>query len=136
MKKTMCKTCKTCKHWADPGRKDTWNAELICKPKDPDTYESMIFPFEVRLCKHPAQTFAERPVESNGFGLVDGSEYYACLATAEDFGCVRYEAPVCCCCGSTEDITFGPDPYNSDINNDHTRVWECGACRQISADDI
>ena len=48
--------------------------------------------FEVRLCKMPTQTFCEAPVERNGFGLCDGSQYMAALATAEDFGCVRHEA--------------------------------------------
>ncbi len=42
-------------------------------------------------CKHPAQTFAEPPIEDNGFGLADASEFFACLATAENFGCVRHE---------------------------------------------
>ena len=52
--------------------------------------DAMALPFEVRVCKHPAQTFSERPVEANGFGVIDGSEYYARLITAEDFGCNRY----------------------------------------------
>jgi hypothetical protein len=63
----------------------------MCEPLDPDTYEPMKRAFEVRLCKHPAQTFCEVPVERNGFGLFDGSEYMARLATAEEFGCVRHE---------------------------------------------
>lgn len=55
------------------------------------THTPMVMPFEVRICEHPAQTFCERPVEKNGFGVADGSEYMAVLATAEDFGCVRHE---------------------------------------------
>ena len=47
--------------------------------------------FEVKQCKHPGLLFCERPLESNGFAVVDGSQYFAALATAEDFGCVRYE---------------------------------------------
>lgn len=47
--------------------------------------------FMVRLCRHPQQTFAEAPVRDDGFGLSDASEYYAVLATAENFGCVLHE---------------------------------------------
>lgn len=43
---------------------------------------------------------------------------------------------VCFRCGTTEALTFGPDPYNSDVNDDDTDVWECDRCRQDSADDI
>ena len=63
----------------------------MCRPLDQDTYEPMARGFEVRLCGHPSQTFCEAPVERDGFGLADGSEYMAVLATAEDFGCVRHE---------------------------------------------
>lgn len=83
--------CKTCIHWKLPEKDDDFNATQMCTPLDQDTLESMQRGFEVKLCKHPAQTFAEAPVESNGFGLVDGSEYFACLATSENFGCVRHE---------------------------------------------
>ena len=33
-------------------------------------------------------------------------------------------------------VTFEEDPYQSDINGDHTLVWECATCRQSSADSI
>ena len=84
-------TCKTCKHWAKPAE-DDWRAGGYCAPTDPDTYEPMAMPFEVRECKHPALTFCERPVEANGFGVADGSEFMAILVTGQDFGCVRHEA--------------------------------------------
>lgn len=84
-------TCKTCKHWKKPEGED-YRAEALCQPVDPETYEPMDRGFEVRLCKMPTQTFAESPVERNGFGLADASRYFAVLATAEDFGCVRHEA--------------------------------------------
>lgn len=85
--------CKTCKHWTtnDAG---PYIATEIFTPTDPDTYEPMQMPFEVRECRHPSQTFCERPVEPNGFGVADGSGYMAMLVTAEDFGCVRYEEAV------------------------------------------
>lgn len=85
-------TCKTCKHWVEPEARDHHTADSICHPLDPDTYEPMDRGFEVRLCKHPTQTFCESPIERNGFGLADASRYYAVLATGEDFGCVRHEA--------------------------------------------
>ena len=43
---------------------------------------------------------------------------------------------VCCRCGTTENLEYGPEPYNSDINNDQTPVWECKKCRWNSAMDI
>ncbi len=43
-----------------------------------------------------------------------------------------------CGCEDTKDnsVTFGPDPYQSDINDDDTEVWECENCRYESAMDI
>lgn len=90
----MIPACKTCAHWKAPpidGPYEYDRHSQICNPTDPDTYEPMAMPFEVRLCRHPALTFCERPVERNGFGVADGSEYMAVFATAEDFGCVRHE---------------------------------------------
>lgn len=83
--------CKTCIHWKMPQENDVYNAIDMCRPLDPDNFEPMKRGFEVRICKHPAQTFAEPPIEDNGFGLADASEFFACLATAENFGCVRHE---------------------------------------------
>jgi len=85
--------CKTCKHWIfDPACKGNWPVERYCAPVDPDTFEPMVMPFEVRECTHPEKTFCERPVEPNGFGVADGSTYMAVLMTASEFGCVRHEA--------------------------------------------
>lgn len=81
--------CKTCRHWlAEEGRR---RHDEILEPVDPDTYEPMTMPFEVRQCLHPQLGFCERPVERDGFALADGSEWVARLYTAEDFGCVRHE---------------------------------------------
>lgn len=82
----MTNTCKTCKYWTD----DEYNN--MCNPVDPDDYEPMDRGFKCKICKMPTQTFCESPVENNGFGLADGSLYYAILVTAEDFGCVRHES--------------------------------------------
>lgn len=85
-------TCKTCKHWQDP-EDDDYYADRLCKPLDPENdYKPMERGFGCKVCKMPTQTFAEAPVERNGFGMVDASRYYAVLVTAEDFGCVRHEA--------------------------------------------
>lgn len=51
-------------------------------------------------------------------------------------GEIMADEQVCFRCGTTEALTFGPDPYNSDVNDDDTDVWECDRCRQDSADDI
>lgn len=66
--------------------------DSIIRPEDPDTYEPMVLPFEVRTCGHPKLLFCERPLERDGFAVADGSEYMAVLYTAEGFGCVRHEA--------------------------------------------
>lgn len=33
-------------------------------------------------------------------------------------------------------IEFGPDPYDNDVHNDPTPVWECKLCRRERAADI
>ena len=82
-------TCESCKHWRNTDPEEThWGIE---NPVDEDTYEPKEMPWPVRACSHPAQTFCERPVERNGFGVADGSRYWAKLYTGPDFGCVRYD---------------------------------------------
>lgn len=86
-------TCKTCRHWQKPSDANKGYMALgLCDPTDPDSGEPMNRGFEVRVCQQPTQTRFESPVEANGFGLTDGSNYYAALCTAEDFGCIRHEA--------------------------------------------
>jgi len=86
------KRCKTCKHWLTPDESENYNKADMCSYRDPTTFENINAPFEVRICEHPSQRFCERPLEKDGFSVADGSTYFACLATAEDFGCVRHEA--------------------------------------------
>ena len=50
----------------------------------------MVLPFEVRYCKSPLLGFYERPVESHGACVVDGSEFRAELITGPEFGCANY----------------------------------------------
>ena len=33
-------------------------------------------------------------------------------------------------------IEYNEDPYQSDINNDHTKIWECETCKEESRNDI
>ena len=82
----MSGTCKTCVHWRND---DRWSDQLS-RPVDPDTYEHMVMPFEVRRCMSPHLLFCERPLERDGFAVADGSEYFAALYTAPDFGCVLH----------------------------------------------
>lgn len=82
------KTCDTCKHWQDY---DNGFYDDILRPRDPDTYEPMELPFDVRMCTSPKLLFCERPVEENGATVRDGSEYKAELLTAAKFGCVLHE---------------------------------------------
>lgn len=81
-------TCATCIHWQ--ASTDKWDE--IENPKDPDTYLPMETGFEVRRCTHPKLLFCERPLEPDGFAVADGSEYWAQLYTAQDFGCIKHEA--------------------------------------------
>lgn len=64
--------------------------ELIY-PTDPDTFGPMKMLFEVKYCKSPKITFYERPVESDGATVVDGSQYHAAIITGPDFGCVLWQ---------------------------------------------
>lgn len=61
---------------------------------DPVTYEAVEpQPFELRSCTSPKIRFYERP-EQDGAAVLDGSTYMALLITAENFGCVQWEAEV------------------------------------------
>ena len=86
--------CKTCKHWTSPSANENWDAASICHPVDPDTYERMKMPFEVRMCESPKIVYFERNPDSTGISLTDASRYYASMLTGEDFGCVNYERRV------------------------------------------
>jgi len=46
------------------------------------------------------------------------------------------ERPKCIKCGATDDLSFGPDPYDEEVNDDSTPVWECGNCRDERRDGI
>jgi len=39
-------------------------------------------------------------------------------------------------CGGTEDLDFGPDPFDQEILDDDTPVWLCEPCWQDAADEI
>jgi hypothetical protein len=55
------KTCKTCKFWTtEEGNNYPVN---VMVPIDPDTWEPMEMPWEVRRCECPRIRFFERPVE-------------------------------------------------------------------------
>ena len=44
---------------------------------------------------------------------------------------------VCGCSNSVENpVTKDPDPYQSEIYDDNTDVWECVKCRQELRDEI
>lgn len=83
----MTDHCKTCVHWS---KKSDGGWNQILEPTDPDTYEPMVFEFEVRECTNPRLLFCERPLDRDGFAVADGSEYMANLYTAEGFGCVLH----------------------------------------------
>lgn len=80
--------CKTCKHWQQPVG---FNEGEIAVPRDQDTLEPMARGFEARICRHPDQAQFEAPIRADGFALTDSSQYFAAMATGEDFGCVLHE---------------------------------------------
>ena len=41
-----------------------------------------------------------------------------------------------CCCGTRENVSYGPNPFAAEIYDDHTDVWMCQECRYESAMDI
>jgi len=89
-KGTVCglQNCKTCKWWLVD---DDERYARITQPEDIDTGVKMELPFEVRHCYSPRLLFYERPLESCGAAVVDGSMYQAALLTAEDYGCPLHE---------------------------------------------
>lgn len=46
------------------------------------------------------------------------------------------EPAACERCGSTEDVSLGPDPFKQEIDEDLTPVWMCARCREERADDV
>lgn len=87
-------TCKTCRYWqgATNYRDGTPREDHIITPIDPDTWQPMVMPFEVRLCKSPKLMVFERPIEIDMASVCDGSEYRAVLYTAEAYGCIHYQS--------------------------------------------
>lgn len=53
-------------------------------------------------------------------------------------GRVLFEAPVIACadCGSTKDVSFEADPYNSEIHADNEEVLICESCAERSSQEI
>jgi len=81
--------CKTCIYWKDL---DTLTTDRVVHfPKDDMTGEFIPGEYEVGICRYPKQTFCKFPEERDGFGLADGEDYIALMATAEDFGCVKWK---------------------------------------------
>lgn len=88
--------CKTCKWWKAVPERENWEfgdniAEDITTPTQWPQGTKIPVEFEVRYCTHPKLLFCERPLESDGFAVADGSHYMANLFTAEDFGCKLHE---------------------------------------------
>jgi hypothetical protein len=82
--------CKDCKYWGSRERSSDDEDEIV-NPIDPDTYERMEMPFEVKICGSLNITLFERNPNSNGVSLRDGSDYDCTMYTGEDFGCVNGE---------------------------------------------
>ena len=35
-----------------------------------------------------------------------------------------------------DEVVYGHDPYDAEINDDYTNHWQCGLCLEISRDEI
>lgn len=44
--------------------------------------------------------------------------------------------PECEICGTTNNVSFGPDPYVNEICHNDTEHWLCAECRQSLLDEI
>lgn len=83
--------CKTCAHWK-VDNKGALNADDIQAPVDPDTFEPMQMPFEVRRCTTDNIMYFERNPNPNGISVTDASNYFVAIFTGEEFGCVLHSA--------------------------------------------
>lgn len=94
-------TCKTCRWWVTPDEgsragivmREIGEAfDLFGPHAEWDTEPPHeIAAQTVRRCASPKLLFYEVP-EKSGAAVCDGSQYWGCLATGEDFGCVNHEA--------------------------------------------
>ena len=79
---------------------------------------------------------------NNNAGLIEQNKCdQILLACCERFQSLQQplespKASVCEYCGSDEDVTFEPDPYSEEINNDSTEHWICTECYRKSAWEI
>lgn len=48
----------------------------------------------------------------------------------------RQPRPGQCICGVTQNVTFGPDPFMSEVHGDTTEVWLCEGCRYQRRMDV
>ena len=78
--------------------------------------------------------------QENARRRVRVTELEAALAKAEreirGLKAAAEKEPRCYVCGCAVDLYFGPDPYSSEVNNDETPVWLCGACTSDRAGEI
>lgn len=49
---------------------------------------------------------------------------------------VQHECNACGKMFDEADLYWGPDPFQSEINDDDTPMWLCDDCYQASADEI
>lgn len=69
--------------------------------------------------------------------IMDGAYQFCCsIQVYAEPACVSPEGQVCCSCGGTADLAYGPDPYAEEIEGNDTPVWECASCRHDSAMEI
>jgi len=91
---TRPETCNSCKFWSL--KEDSRYNEVIF-PYDPVTYKqeedeeknAIKWGAKLRYCVNPKILFYQRP-EKDGAAICDGSQYYGCLITGEEFGCVLH----------------------------------------------
>jgi hypothetical protein len=46
------------------------------------------------------------------------------------------DVPTCVDCGTTDDLSFEPDPYCFELYDDDTPEWRCEGCLQARALEV
>jgi DNA-directed RNA polymerase subunit RPC12/RpoP len=80
------------------------------------------------ICDECQAGFDKRESEEEAYKKEREEEYGGLIGT--------YMVTICERCGKETDCLFEADPFNEDVNEDDTPVWECDDCREASALEI
>lgn len=112
---------------------DVLESELVRRAETMDTLSAERDELRAAITEMAAR-YKQHKGRYGGTGIADELELI--LNTTRANSNKPDDPATCERCGSTYQVTFEPDPYQEDINDDHTPVWECARCRTESAADI